>query len=134
MFFVVRRATLLIPSGTVDDPERRHLFICLTDPVNEERDTLLVSVSSVRPGLPHDSTCRLFAGDHPFIRHDSFVAYRLMRIEPAAALERGVQNGVLLPREILDGGLFARVCKGLTESRFVTPAILDFYLAATAEE
>ena len=134
MFFVVRRATLLIPSGPADDPERRHLFICLTDPVGAERETLLVSISSLRPALPHDSTCRLFAGDHPFIRQDSFVAYRQARIEQAASIERGVQNGVRVPREILDGGIFARVCKGLTESRFVTPAILDFYLAATAAE
>lgn len=132
MFFVVRRATLLIPSGPADDSGRKHLFICLTDPTGEARNTLLVSISTLRSGLPHDPTCRLYAGDHPFIRQDSFVAYRQARIEPAAAIERGVESGLLVPREILDGAIFARVCKGLTESRFVTPAILNFYIAASA--
>ena len=86
----------------------------------------------MRPGLPHDPTCRLFAGDHPFIRQESFVSYRQARIEQAATIERGVARGVLVPREILDGAIFARVCKGLTESRFVTPGILAFYNAAAA--
>ena len=132
MFFVARRATLLVPSGPTSEPGRKHLFICMTDPVGAGRETLLVSVSTLRAGLPHDPTCRLFTADHPFIRQDSFVSYRHARIQPAAAIERGVQSGVLVPREILDGAIFARVCKGLSESRFVTPAVLTFYQAASA--
>jgi hypothetical protein len=131
MFFVVRRATLLIPSGPADDPNRKHLFICLTDPIGDTRDTLLVSVSSVRPGEPHDPTCRLFPGDHPFIRRESYVNYRFCRIEPAPKLEKGVQQGFFVPHDALESAQFARVCKGLTESRFVTPHILAFYESAT---
>lgn len=129
MFFVVRRATLLIPSGPVADPDRKHLFICLTDPAGAEQDVLLVSISSVIPGQPFDATCRLYVGDHPFIRHDSFVSYRSLRIETAQRLGIGVANGVLIPREPLDPGIFARVCAGVEQSRFVAPKFLDYFLA-----
>lgn len=130
MFFVVRRATLLIPSGPPDDPNRKHLFACLTDPLGPGRDTLLVSISTLRRGEPHDPTCRLFPGDHPFVRWESYVNYRFARIEPAPKIERGVQQGLFIPQQALDGAIFARICHGLTESRFVTPQVLAFYARA----
>lgn len=130
MFFVVRRATLLIPSGPPDDPNRKHLFVCLTDPIGPGGDILLVSISTFRQGESHDPTCRLFPGDHPFIRRESYVNYRFARIEPASKIERGVQQGVFIPQQVLDGAIFARVCNGLAESRFVTPQVLAFYAKA----
>lgn len=131
MFFVARRATLLVPSGPAHAPSRKHLFICLTDPIGKDRETLLVSVSSVQPGVPHDSTCLLYPGDHPFVRHDSFVAYWHSRIETAEALSRGVKSGILVPQDILDPGIFARVCAGTEQSRHLAPRYRAFYVAAT---
>ena len=134
MFFVVRRATLLIPSGPIEDLARKHLFICVTDPVGRERETLLVSVSTTRAGEPCDPTCRLFPGDHPFIRQESYVNYHQARIEPAGKLERGVKKGIFTPHEILDGAIFARVCNGLIESRLLAPRYLIFYRNTTGSE
>lgn len=130
MFFAIRRATLLIPSGPPDDPNRKHLFICLTDPVGELRETLLVSASTIRAGEPADLTCRLFPGDHSFIRQDSYEHYYFARIESEEKLQKGVKQGLFTPQGALDGAVFARVCKGLTESRFVAPHILEFYSKA----
>lgn len=134
MFFVVRRATLLIPSGPIDDLARKHLFICVTDPVGRERETLLVSVSTKRAGEPFDPTCRLFPRDHPFIRQESYVNYHQARIESADKIERGVKEGIFTPHRILDVTIFARVCKGLTESRLLAPRYLIFYRNATGSE
>jgi hypothetical protein len=127
MFFVVKRATVLIPSGPANDPNRKHLFIFLTDPIGSERETLLVPIASVRPGQPHDSTCLLYKGDHPFIRADSYVNYARSRIEPAGTIERGVKEGVIVQHDPMDGAIFARVCKGIEESRFVAQKVLVFY-------
>lgn len=127
MFFVTRRVTLLIPSGPAEDPLRKHLFVCVTDPVGIGKDVLLVSVSSILPHQPYDGTCRLYAGDHPFIRHDSYVVYAHARIECADKLVEGVRQGLLLPRQALDGSVFARICQGFFESRFVTPKIRAFF-------
>lgn len=127
MFFIVKRGTILVPSGPPDDLNRRHLFIFLTDPIGANRETLLVPIATIRTRESHDPTCRLFKGDHPFIHNESYVSYQFARIELADKIEHGVKSGILLPREILDGAIFARVCKGIEESRFVAPRIQNFY-------
>ena len=79
-----RRGTILVPSGPVHDPDKKHLFVVLTDPCPTAGDVLMVNVSTIRHG--HDPACKLFAGDHPFIRRDSFVEYVRARIEAAGKL------------------------------------------------
>lgn len=135
MFLPVRRATILIPSGPALDPTRKHLFILLTDPVAtsaaREKQVLLVGISTHRPDLPHDPTCILYPADHPFVTKASFVNYARARTEDAKKLVSGVQTGLLVPREPLESGIFARVCKGLSESRHTPQKILSFYYWAT---
>jgi hypothetical protein len=136
LFVPYRRATLLIPSGPAHDPERKHLFIVLTDPAQvagfDAKHSLLVGVSSVQADIPHDPACILHAGDHSFIRHRSFVQYAYSRILPSQGIFNGVKKGILVPKELLDDALFAHVCKGLFESRFTAPKMVSFYQAAEA--
>ncbi len=130
----VRRATLLIPSGPQHNPDQKHLFILLTDPVQiltVEKEVLLVGISSVKEGLFHAPTCLLYPGDHSFVSRKSFVNYGRARIEAAQKLLNGVRQGLFTPKEAIAGEIFARVCYGLTESRHTAPKILDFYRAAT---
>ena len=134
MFFVVKRATLLIPSGPLSDPNRKHLFICLTDPAGVAKETLMVSVSTIRTGLPADETCHLFDGDHPFIKHKSFVDYRNARIIAAEKLVKGVSQGLFTALDTLETSVFARVCYGLTQSPLTAPKHLEFYRIATGHE
>ena len=133
LFLPVRRATLLIPSGPPGDPDRKHLFILLTDPRADDRGTasvLMVSLSTIRQGVPFDRSCLLYPGDHPFVRRDSYVVYQRARIEAVDAVLRGVNSGQLVPQAALDGGVFARVCRGFEESRLTPPRLLDFYRRA----
>ena len=136
LFVPYRRATLLIPSGPAHDPDRKHLFIVLTDPAQvldfDEKHSLLVGVFSINPELPHDPACELHAGDHAFIRHKSYVHYAWARIEPSQSILNGVKKGVLVPKAMLVEDIFARVCKGLVESRFTPPRIVSFYEAVEA--
>ncbi|WP_252272786.1 hypothetical protein [Pseudomonas subflava] len=127
MFFVTRRATVLVPSGTPQQPDLKHLFILLNDPVTLARLVLLVSISRVKQGRPHDPACLLYPGDHPFITQNSYVVYRKARIEEAVKIERGVQGQILVPREAMDGGVFARICEGVLNSRHTEPAIKSFF-------
>lgn len=137
LFVPFRRATLLIPTGAAHDPGRKHLFIVLTDPAQvldfEEKHSLLVGVFTISPELPHDPACELHAGDHAFIRHKSFVHYARARIEPSQSIVNGVKKGLFVPKAMLVDEIFARVCKGLVESRFTPPIIVSFYKAAEAE-
>ena len=134
MFFVVKRATLLIPSGPPSDPNRKHLFICLTDPAGVAKETLMVSVSTLRDGFPVDETCRLFEGDHSFIKRNSYVDYRSARIIAAEKLVKGVNQGQLIAMDALESSVFARVCYGLMQSPHTAPKLLAFYLAATGND
>mgnify|MGYP000060538622 FL=1 len=136
LFLPLKRATLLIPSGPQDDQGRKHLFILLTDPHTDEAGkhcVLMVSLSTIRKGIPHDPTCILYAGDHPFVKHDSYVVYQKARLEEADKVLRGVKNGQLVPQEPMDGTVFARICKGLEDSKLTPSKLLTFYLKATGQ-
>jgi hypothetical protein len=127
MFLVTRRATVLVPSGTAEQPDLKHLFILLNDPVNKEKLVLMVSISTIRPGRFHDTSCLLGVGDHPFIRCDSFVLYAKARIESVKTLEEGVRQQLLLPKDPMDGSVFARICEGLLISRHTPAEIKRFF-------
>lgn len=136
LFLPLKRATLLIPSGPQGDQDRKHLFILLTDRHADEAGkncVLMVSLSTVRPSMPHDPTCILYAGDHPFVKHDSYVVYQKARLEETDKVVRGVKNGQLVAQDPMDGVVFARVCKGLEDSRLTPSKLLTFYLKATGQ-
>lgn len=50
--------TLLLPSGTFEAPDRKHLFIIMTKACANGQH-LLLSVSSIKQGVRHDATCEL---------------------------------------------------------------------------
>lgn len=130
LFLPVQRATLLIPSGNTN-----HLFILLTNPTDllpsTEKHSLIVGIASIRPGRPYDGTCCLYVGDHPFIRQNSYVNYYFADIYETRKLVEGCTNGIFHQRDTLSPEIFARVCKGLMESRHTPLKISQFYTAAT---
>ena len=132
VFQLVRRATLLIPSGPAHDIERKHLFIILTDPLadplNGNKDSvLLTSLSTLDTALPHDPTCILHPGDHPFIVRDSYVSYSSSRIQEAAKIINGVETGVFVAKSLMDISIVDRICDGLNVSKHTTPKVLRFF-------
>ena len=135
LFVPCRRAALLVPSGPAHDPDQKHLFILLNDPAQvlayEDKHSLLVGITTIHADIPHDSACELHPGDHPFIRHRSCVFYAQARIEISQKLIDGVKRGIFMPQGMLAGDIFARVCHGLTLSRFTIPKVLAFYETAT---
>lgn len=139
VFQPVRRATLLIPSGPAHDLERKHLFIILTDsvadPLNENRDSLLLtSLSTLNTALPHDPTCILHPGDHPFVTRESYVSYRDSRIQETSKIINGVATGVLVAKALMDSSIVDRICNGLTVSQHTTPKVLRFFRMYAAQQ
>jgi hypothetical protein len=132
LFLPFPRATLLMPSGPPSHPGLRHLFVVMTDPVAQPDTTqlvVLVNITSVRPGVTIDATCRLSPGSHPFIRHDSYVEYRYARLEECNALLRGVRDGKLIPHSPMSEPIFARIADGMLRSPHLIPKIRHFYQA-----
>jgi len=128
MFLPNRKASILVPSGPPHDPDRKHLFIVVSDPVTDEHLVLLVSISSVKPNIWNDESCLLYKGEHPFITKDSFVDYGYARIESAEKLLRGVESGKLVPHDPVSDDVFQRICQGLMASRRTPMDIKRFFL------
>jgi hypothetical protein len=60
---------------------------------------ILVNLTSVpaNPQLPYDQTCVVKKGDHPFVLHDSFVAYRYMRTDTMPHFQNLLISGYIKP-------------------------------------
>ncbi|MCT9837521.1 hypothetical protein N3K61_24580, partial [Escherichia coli] len=65
---------MLAPTGPCN-----HLHVICNDPVyypvNDCYCVLVVNISSIKDGVPHDPSCVLNSGDHRFIKHPSYVVY-----------------------------------------------------------
>jgi len=126
-YVVARGNALLIPSGTHSDPNRKHLFVVLTDACAAGAH-LLVSLSSIKPNVFHDPACLVAAGEHPFVTVDSFVEYRLARTIDAAHIVKCVAGWVYTPREPVTPALLQRTCDGIEQTRFVPKRIHAYYM------
>ena len=129
MFFATKRATVLIPSGSADRPDLRHLFVLLCDPFGDPPKCLLVSLSTVRENAYHDPACLLYAGDHPFVKQTSYVKYSTCRLEEAAKLVRAVESGIFRQHDMMDGAVVARIIRACLSSRHTPKEIKDLIVA-----
>lgn len=119
--------SLFLRTGPVHDPGRMHLFIVLTAPKSidsAEPHTLcvpMVSLSSIPKDQPYDEACVLRAGEHPFIRHDSYVAYGLAIHPSLSTLHEKIRRGECQIAEPLAPAILERVYAGVFLSKRVKP-------------
>lgn len=122
---LLKRGTLLIPSGPTHDPDRLHLHIICTDPDDHGRQ-LVVSCNSIKSDR-FDRTCLLYAYEHPNISHPSYIAYRHADIVTHERLIVGVRREYFHPKKDLNSQTFLRVTKGIVTSPETTPRIKNFF-------
>jgi hypothetical protein len=105
---------MLMPSGTNDNPDQKHLFIVCSDAC-AEGNHLLVSITGWINHLC-DGTTRLGKGDHPFLYKDSYVFYRKARIEHGDAISKGVAAGEFVLKEPISDDWVKAIMLGICES------------------
>lgn len=105
--------------------EDYHLHIILTD-ANDDGELILASVTTLQKWTK-DRTVVLKKGDHPFIQHDSGIAYSFARIVSAAEIESVVSNKPSLVRQPMSPEVLNRVQAGLLESDFTENGVRWFY-------
>ncbi len=88
----------------------------------------MVSATTLRDGVPHDPACVLEAGDHPFIQHRSYLAYRHMRIDSSAHVETMVNRAVWKPHDPCAGELLHRILVGVCQSRLTPREYKNLFL------
>ncbi|AGO56575.1 hypothetical protein SOD_c36170 [Serratia plymuthica 4Rx13] len=103
----------------------KHLHIVCNDPVyypiNDCFCILVVNVSSVKFGVPHDDSCILNAGDHGFIHHESYVVYHQAAIWRVDGVVEKHANGELEKHhEDFNELVFQRVLNGFDISERVS--------------
>ena len=84
---------MLIPSGTSMDSDVKHMFVVCTE-------------------IDSDGTCILNSGCHKFIKKKSHVLYRKSRIEHKDTLLKGIDNGLFIEMDFLDGDVLAEIIAG----------------------
>jgi len=125
----------------LDPGEQPHLWIVLTDGMDYESLTykrkeyaLVVNVTTSR----FDKSCVLNAGDHPFIKHDSYVYYAKAELYSARRLLESFMNRKLRRMAKFDlkdarqRAVFERVRRGFLKSVQSAPELADFLKKASA--
>ena len=115
-FQPLKKATLLMPSGPPDDPDRLHLWIILTDPCAAHEANLVVNVCTLHDGRFHDPACLIERDEHRRVKHTSWVDYHRSKAVHSTALQKGVSAWLYHPDEPVSDALFNRICAGLLES------------------
>lgn len=123
---VSRAQAFLIPSGTALNPDIKHLHIVCTNPC-ADNCVLLVPVSSWTNSLC-DKSCVLVAGEHEFIKHQSWIMYRNARIAPCADIDAGILSGKFVKKEDCKPEILTKVCAGLLASAAAKPKIKAYLL------
>ena len=125
-FPVSQRDAFLIPSHPGIDEDEYHLFTVLTDPA-KDNSVLLVNASTVYTGVVHDTTCYLNVGDHPFIRHLSYIFYAKSRIVTLQKLRTLVAARTIIYRPPpISVPVFERIIAGVGGPQ-MDPEHLRFY-------
>lgn len=115
---LVAGSTLLIDSGPA---ALKHLHVVVLGPMQIPGNGtaphfVMVSITSRRQGAHFDPACVLVAGDHPFVRHESFAIYRLARAERVDHIERMISSGLWQEREPCSPQLLKRLIDGARQS------------------
>jgi hypothetical protein len=113
---IVPGNTFLIPSGP-----GKHLFFVVLGPAvlpeyGKTPHYVLAGATTLREGSQYDPACIIEAGEHPFIRRRSYIAFRYVQILPASDVE--ARAGTLwTPHQDCDKALLARIISGILQSR-----------------
>lgn len=125
-FTPVKRGTILLLSGS-----KEHIYFICNDPVFYPRLTkecfLAVNLTSIGSGFEIDNTCVLNVGDHPFVKHPSYIFYQRAEILGADTVTRQVISGDIRTHEPCSEKTFLRILNGFTASPYTTPNILNYY-------
>lgn len=114
-------------TGQFGDATDYHLFVVVTGPLGENDELLIVNFASIYAGISYDDACVVTPGEHPFIRHDSYIKYDKARIVASEKLQNGARANILIPKESTPEPLFNRICNGFRTSMYVSPRVRRFF-------
>ena len=118
-------ATVLIPSGPQQDPNRKHLFVVVGRQSGPPAQVLVVPVSSIRT-RHYDKTTVIDRGVHSFIKHPSYIRYGHAQQKSERDIERGIRDGLLVAKETFNAEVLEQIQNGFRTSKFAKPYARNF--------
>ncbi|MHC5055762.1 MAG: hypothetical protein ACYTKD_13715 [Planctomycetota bacterium] len=95
-----------------------HLFFVLSDPSVDREHVLVVPVMAWDADYK-ESTCLVDPGEHPFIKHTSYVNYGCAELAPADLIEERLVSGEFRTREPASPELLEKIRRGAEQSDFL---------------
>ena len=117
---------VLIISGPKNNPDKRHLFVFVTETFKAENRVLsavLVPICTVQDSYAADKTCMLVPGDHPFIKNKSFVYYQRAAIMRVTNIMKDVWGGKTILKDKMPKDVLQKIITGVRKSPFTPPDI-----------
>ena len=111
-----------------DSPE--HLWIVVSHPT-ESGDVAIVNLTTRR--LDSDDTCVVYPGEHPFVQHESVVAYDRAQLVQQQLLTSLEQRGYSRRMQQVSDSLLERIQQGALDSDF-TPQKIQAAVRNTVAE
>ena len=124
MFIAAPGVAFLIPSE-----KGYHLHFILTPPLGgkQAQEVLVVGVTSSKV----DPEFTLGPGDHPFLKHTSYINYPKAQIFPVEEIRKNLESADkdsrYKLRESAHMDVVKYICRGLQESRYSLPRHIQFY-------
>lgn len=103
-----------------------HLFIVILAVHSKTDKTILVHIQSIRSNKI-DGTTILKVGDHDFISRDSYVNYRMARIESMESLSKIFAENNFKTKLPMRQDVFERICTGILKSPFTPREVKELY-------
>lgn len=119
-FSPCRCGSLLLPHNG-----ENHLFAILNDPCKDGY-CLLVMASSIKDGRSYDNSCILNAGDHPFIKHPTYMVYRLAEEWRVPLLISWIEKKIAVEKDRFTNAILDKIIEGLEKSDETRQRVLTY--------
>lgn len=103
---------------------KEHLHVLVITPT--DRNEVITVPICTRQRWSETLVC-LEVGDHPFIQHASFVAFRHARIRSTKRIEEAIASGLARRMEAISPAVLERIHKALPDSDFVPNEVRAFF-------
>lgn len=105
------------------DEDNFHLWIIVTPPNQGE----VVTVCMVTAQRRTERLVILNPGDHPFVKHESGIAYLFAKIRTIADIESLLENGFAILKEPMPPDVLKRIQAGVIDSDFTPNGVRAYF-------
>lgn len=94
----------------------QHPWAIISDPKQSSNEIVIVNITTHKNTGYEDTSCIVGTGEHPSIRHKSYVNYYRSRIVDLSKLQLWLKTGELAPKDCLSPELLEKIRDGAKET------------------